>query len=538
MKCIHCQKQHPDFENYCSVTGKLIDPSQHEKYTYETLEFCVSCGEPNKESSLHCSNCGTETIKVSSKKKSVDKLIDQGLTAIPDLKNNVNFTKSKETLKEASVQHTNYIKKTPLILVPIAIPIAIILLFTTIVVSKLKNDMGTIASFLELDGLNILDADVLSAYLYEELGVSISVPDFPLFTMLISLMHNVNYKFSSEFLEGSNSEIFKLQETNLFLGLLIVPIIALTIGAIVYGIMAKKYNWHFWRGIVYSTAIYTVFLIVVTVFARFKVKANTTNVYDDLVKFNIELVPSIINAVITGVVLSAVIFTFVGYVSYSGKQIIEKLEGASKYFKYAMYALATTVVGFVLHLVNAIIAVKSSLNDLGGDFVTRMVIGSIPESTHFIAAIYAAVVNWYLTFFGKLNIITREDGDTSISWFFGGDLDGLIADEVIDTTTFIPPFIFVIVIFALVGGIGFLFTKNQLLDWKEVLIIAGIFTAIQLVMLYFINVKVVTLENSYKSTMIVSISWLQQLITTTIFAFAAIMAGSFVKIKVFFGKNK
>ncbi len=38
----------------------------------------------------------------------------------------------------------------------------------------------------------------------------------------------------------------------------------------------------------------------------------------------------------------------------------------------------------------------------------------------------------------------------------------------IDMTTFVNPFIIVIIIFAIIGGIGFLLTKNQLLDLKEV----------------------------------------------------------------------
>ena len=106
----------------------------------------------------------------------------------------------------------------------------------------------------------------------------------------------------------------------------------------------------------------------------------------------------------------------------------------------------------------------------------------------------------------------------------------------IDITTFINPFIFVVIIFAILGGIGFLLTKNQLLDLKEVGIIAGIFTVIQLVMLYFVNVNIEYIEDSDKMVVSIGLAWFRQLITTAIFAFAAIIAGSYVKIKFFFGK--
>ncbi len=192
MTCIHCQKQHAHYDTYCSTTGKLIDDSLVRKYSYETLDFCFSCGEPNKKGSLHCSTCGTETVKLSTKKITMDKLIDQGLTAIPDLKNSATFVKGKTNLKEASVEHTNYIKKTPLILLPAAISIAIVMLISIIFVNKMKDNISLISDFLDLGGMNILDAQAFSAYLSSELGINVNVPDFPLFTMLITLMHNVN----------------------------------------------------------------------------------------------------------------------------------------------------------------------------------------------------------------------------------------------------------------------------------------------------------------------------------------------------------
>lgn len=538
MKCIHCQKQHAHYETYCSTTGKLIDDSLIRKYTYETLDFCISCGEVNKEGSLHCSMCGTETVKISSKKNNVNKLINQGLTAIPDIKNNVNFTKSKTSVKEASVEHTNYIKKTPLILLPAAISIAIMMLISAIIVNKFKDNIGLIGSLLELDGMNALNADLISAYLSYELGIQVNIPDFPLFTTLISLMHNINYSFALEVIEDGSPEVLKVAESNLLLGLVIIPVIALIIGALVYGWMARKYNWHFWRGIIYSTVLYTLFLTIVSFFARFKADASGTDYYDDLVTVKVELLPSIFNSIITGVVLTAIIFVFFGYISYSGKQILVKLESEWTYFKYAMYALAATAVGLVLHFINAIIALKSSADELASDFYSNLILATIPESMYYVAAVYTAVMNWYLSLFGKMSGIEEIENDNfEMSWFFKNSLYKTEINETIEITTFIHPFIFTIIIFAILGGIGFLLTKNQLLDLKEVGIIAGIFTAIQVVMLYFINISFESFEDSKLMLMTTfGIAWFRQLITTAIFAFAAIIAGSYVKIKFFIGK--
>ncbi|MEG0260521.1 MAG: zinc ribbon domain-containing protein [Lysinibacillus sp.] len=520
MNCIHCQKQHAHYETYCSTTGKLIDDSLVRKYSYETLDFCVSCGEPNKKGNVHCDKCGTELVKLSTKKITMDKLIDQGLTAIPDFKNSATFIKGKTNLKEASVEHKNYIKKTPLILLPVGISIAIVMLLSIILVNKIKDNIDLVSDLLDLGGMNFLDAQAFSAFLSYELGIDVSVPDFPIFTMLISLMHNINYSFNIKTSGDGISEVMKFQESNVLLGLLIIPIIALIIGAIVYGWMAKKYNWDFWRGIIYSTALYTLFLLVVSFFARYKANVSGTDRYDDFVKISVEVGPSFINAIITGIILSGIIFTFFGYISYSGKQILTKLEGEWLYFKYAMYAFAATVIGLILHLVNAVIALKSSADDYATDFFSRLILETLPEWAYYITAIYLAITNWYLSLFGKLNINVREYGENEpfeYAWFFKDSVLKPEINELIDTTTFVSPFVIVIIIFAVIGAIGFLLTKNQLLALKEVGVIAAIFTAIQLMLLYFTTISIEALEDS-------------------IFSFAAIIAGSYVKIKFFLGK--
>lgn len=539
MKCTHCQKQHPPYETYCSTTGKLIDDSVSQKFTYETMDFCVSCGESNAADALRCSKCGTETVKAIQKKIRVDKLIDQGLTAIPNIKNNVNLEKSKTTVKEASLEYTQYIKKTPLILLPIAIPIALILLVTALFVGKIKDNWDLLSDFLDLDGLNIFDADLLSASLAAELGINVNVPSFPVFTTLISLMHNLNYSLIIKISEDGYTDVIKMQESNVLLGLLIIPIIALVIGAVIYGWMARKYQWHFWRGIVYSTVIYTLFLTVVAFIARYKVKVSgTDDMYAYLVQFNANITPSLINAVITGAVLTTVIFTFFGYITYAGKQIIEKLETELIYFKYAMYALAVTTVGLVLHLIHALIAVKSSVNDVATDFYSRMIMETLPESAFTITAVYAAVVNWYLSLLGNFKLVSSESKESSFeyTWFLKDSLYEQEIQSLVDMTTLVPPLILMVLSFVIVGALGFLLTQHQLLDWKQAAIIAAFFTVIQLVMLYFVNVKITFAEGSDGGVITATIAVIRQLFTTALFSFAAILAGSYAKVKVFVKK--
>lgn len=539
MKCIHCQKQHAHYETYCSTTGKLIDDSLVRKYSYETLDFCVSCGDPNKKGNVHCDKCGTELTKISTKKITMDKLIDQGLTAIPDLKNSATFIEGKKNLKKASTEHKDYIKKTPLILLPVGISIATVMLISIILVNKIKDNISLISDFLDLDGMNFLDTQAFSASLSSELGIDVSVPDFPIFTMFISLIHNINYSFNINVSGDGMSEVMKFQESNVLLGLFIIPIIALIIGAIIYGWMAKKYKWDFWRGIIYSTVLYTLFLLIVSFFAHYKANVSGTDQYDSFGKISVEVGPSFINTIITGIILSSIIFTFFGYISYSGKQILTKLEGEWKYFKYTMYAFAATVAGLTLHLVNAVIALKSSADDYATDFFSRSILERLPEWAYYITAIYAAVTNWYLSLFGKLNFTGQEYGNketVEFAWFFKDSVVKSEINEMIDTTTFISPIIFVLIIFVIIGGIGFLLTKNQLLILKEVGIIAAIFTGIQLMILYFVNINIETFEDTETGIITVGIAIFQQLITTAIFSFAAIIAGSYVKVKFFLGK--
>lgn len=349
MNCVHCQQQHALHDTYCSLTGKPIDDSAALKYTYEALEFCVSCGQPNEKGGLHCSQCGTSLFSTVTKNK-VGQIIDQSLTAIPELTRNVDFEKGKRTAKKVSKEHTAYIKRTPLILLPAAISIAIMLIITTIIVQQIKHDVAFIGELLNLDGLNIFDAAALSEALAYELGIAVDVPALPIFTLLLAMMHNIDLSLSMQVLEDGQKYIMQLHSSNVFVGFLIVPVLALCIGAIVYGIMAKKQQWHFWRGIMYSMMLYTLFLVIASVVARYKIKASGLDSSDDAIGVTIKLVPSLVDTVLSGALLSGVIFTFVAYVAYAGRDVIQQLEHVNTYVKYAMYGLAVTAAGCSFNL--------------------------------------------------------------------------------------------------------------------------------------------------------------------------------------------
>ncbi|OCS90406.1 zinc ribbon domain-containing protein [Caryophanon latum] len=529
MSCIHCQQQHASYDTYCPMTGKLIDDTNVRKYTYELLDFCMSCGQANDKKSLHCSQCGTQTSAVTPKNK-VGHLLDQSLTAIPDLTRNMDFEKGKMTVKNATKQHSAYIKRTPLILLPVAISIVIMLIFSAVIVHQFKDDLSMVGDLLDLDEMNVFDPEMLSAALSSELGIDVDIPALPIFTMFIAMLHNIDLSLSMELIKNGDDYVKQMKQSNIFLGLMLIPVIALCIGAIVYGIMAKKYQWHFWRGIAYSSVLYTLFLTITSLFARYKAKASGVDSSDDIASVTIKLVPSLLDTVVTGVLLSGFIFGLVAYVTYAGKGLLAKINEEYVYMKYTLYALAVTAIGLFVHFINAFIALKSSASSAGDSFLEALIMEQIPSGVYYIVSMYTGVMNWYLTFFGKINM----QGDSEFieyTWFFKEGIYAAELEELIEMTTFIPPVMFVVITFVLLASIGALLTKWATISIKEAAIVAAIFAAIQIVLLYFVNIEVQLTDDGDKEALQFGVVIVRQFITTALFAFAAIFAGSYGKIK-------
>lgn len=507
----------------------MIDDTLVRKYTYDTLEFCVSCGQANDKNDIHCSQCGTQMMSMSAKNK-VGQIIDQSLTAIPELTRNVDFGKSKATAKQLSKEHTAYIKRTPIILLPAAISIVIMLLFSAFIVQQFNDDLAMMGDWIDIEELNVFDAAALSESLSDELGIDVNIPELPMFTMVLATVHNIDFTFSAQMFENSNQYRVQMKESNIFLGLFIIPIIALCIGAIVYGVMAKKRQWPFWRGVMYSVVLYTLFVVIVSLFARYKAKASGVDSYGDAISVTVKLVPSIIDGIISAGILSSFVFTIVAYVVYAGRNLKQQLEQEIVYVKYVLYGLAVTAIGMFVQFVNAIIALKSSASEAASDFFAYMIMEQIPSSTYYIIAMYTAVANWYLTLFGKINI--KEDReDTAYTWFFNDDISALTKETLIESTTFMPPLLLVILTFALFVAVGYMLTNYNVISFKEAAIVAIIFAAIQVVLLYVVNMQVEIIKDRDGESVTIAVSIIRQLLTTVLFTFAAIYAGSYGKIK-------
>lgn len=159
-----------------------------------------------------------------------------------------------------------------------------------------------------------------------------------------------------------------------------------------------------------------------------------------------------------------------------------------------------------------------------------LIMDQIPSGAYYIGAMYTAVANWYLTLFGKLNI-QNEDERVGYTWFFQVNLYAAQMEELIDATTFMPPLLLAIITFALLAGVGYMLTKFTVLSVKEAAIAAGIFAAIQVVLLYVVNIQIETINDGDVTVIQVGLAVIRQLITTALMAFAAIYAGSFGKVK-------
>lgn len=195
-----------------------------------------------------------------------------------------------------------------------------------------------------------------------------------------------------------------------------------------------------------------------------------------------------------------------------------------------MYGLAVTAAGMFIQFVNALIALKDSASSAADGFLEMLIMDQIPSGAYYIGAMYTAVANWYLTLFGKLNI-QNEDERVGYTWFFQDHLYAAQMEELIDATTFMPPLLLAIITFALLAGVGYMLTKFTVLSVKKIAIAAGIFAAVQVVLLYVVNIQIETINDGDVTVIQVGLAVIRQLITTALMAFAAIYAGSFGKVK-------
>lgn len=531
MKCVHCNEQHPSYFSYCPSTSNTIDATLAEKYTYHTMEFCSSCGGKNTGESSFCSSCGTTFLKQEQRKTTIDKILNQGLSNIPLKKVNVGKHLNTETLKTASKLNVDYVKKNKLILAPILVSIGLTILLTFFIYSAIESNLKEVAKFVGEDEIGmLLDAKMLENLIYEETGEKVNIPDFPIYSTIIMMIHGIDYTFEGSLFSEEEDEETSLAINNILYGLLIIPLLALTIGAVLYGILAKKHGWSFWKGIGYSTIMYTLFLLIMSFVARYSMDISFRDYYDGLIVLDAKLVPSILDLLISGAVLVTLVYSFIGYISYHGKSTLIKLSSDLKYIEYAMYMMAATVAGLIIHYVQGVVVFKKEIESFGYGIADYMDV--IPDSLSYIMGGYLGTTNWLLSLFGKVQIGASSfyySEVESYKWYLNSGGEKSFAKEFQDYTLLVSPAFLIILAAVILGGVGYLLYSRHQLDYIEIAILSGIFALIQCIILYFANIEINgSLANESGET-ILQFALLNTVLGAFILSYISVYLGGFLR---------
>ncbi|MFJ8102158.1 hypothetical protein [Lysinibacillus sp. NPDC096212] len=201
-----------------------------------------------------------------------------------------------------------------------------------------------------------------------------------------------------------------------------------------------------------------------------------------------------------------------------------------KYVQYAMFSVAITCIGLLINFLN----IYFSLDKKGLE-------SELPEglvgTVSIFSSIYMGTWNWICTFFSKLHLNVLSDGlSESVSYsLFGNDKSGVynfyFLNSLFEEGKFsvLPSFILVLITILLIGAAGYILYIVHRMNWKECLIFAGIFTALQLMLIYFVNIQL-----DFEATgKIVQFSFAFEMIATVllvfIVSFASFAAGGFLR---------
>ena len=531
MKCVHCDNQHPSYFSYCPNTSNIIDATLAEKYTYHTMEFCSSCGGKNTGESSFCSSCGITLLKREQRKTTIDKLLNQGLSNIPLKKVNVGKHLNTENIKTASKVNVDYIKKNKLILAPILISIGLTILLAFFIYNTINSNLKDVAQLVGEDEIGmLLDAKMLENLIYEETDAKVNIPDFPIYSTIIMMIHGVDYTFEGRMFAEEGGEETSFAIDNILYGLLIIPLLALTIGAVIYGILAKKHGWSFWKGIGYSTAVYTLFLLIMSFVARYRVDVSFKDYYDGLIVLDAKIVPSILDLLVSGAVLATLVYSFVGYISYHGKSTITKLSSDLKYIQYAMYMMAATVVGLIIHYVQGVVVFKKEMENFGYGMFDYMDV--IPDSLSYIMGGYLGTTNWLLSLFSKIQIGVSSLNYSEVEsykWYLNSGGEKFFAKEFQDYTLLVSPVFLIILAAVILGGVGYLLYSRHQLDYIEIAILSGIFTLIQCIILYFSNIEITGNVADEDGRTILQFALLNTVLGAFILSYISVYLGGFLR---------
>ncbi|MFB7155507.1 MULTISPECIES: hypothetical protein [unclassified Lysinibacillus] len=484
MTCRHCHEQHPNYFTYCPKTDGIIE---HEpfKYTYATNDFCLSCGTKNEESGSFCSQCGSITIKKVEQKTTFNKVISETLKNV----NVPNMGKMKgQDLKAVSKEKVNFFKNNPLFFVPIVVSILLLFLFTLFVKSSI---LDVVTADLDQEETAIVkaimsDPSELEGKIYEEFGINLSIPKILSLPSLVTVLHNVKAEWNVGIDAGYTHNSLNISMDNVLFGLMFIPLIALAIGGVIYGILARKNNWPLYQGIVYSTIVYVIVMLVISVMSNFNARIGQAGLFMMEATMNYSALDMILSATI----LSIVIFGFTAILTYFNKSIIEKLSYQVKYVQYAMFSVAITCIGLLINFSNIYFSLDKKVLE---SEAPEELVGTLS----IFGSIYMGTWNWICTFFSKLHMNLSLEGLTeSVSYsLFGNDKSGVdnsyFFNSLFEEGKFsvLPSFILVLITILLIGAAGYILYIVHRMKWKECLIFAGMFTALQLMIIYFVNIQ-------------------------------------------------
>ncbi|MEG0449710.1 MAG: hypothetical protein RR595_07635, partial [Lysinibacillus sp.] len=310
---------------------------------------------------------------------------------------------------------------------------------------------------------------------------------------------------------------------------LFLPLLALVIGGILYGMMARKHNWPLYQGIAYSTVLYVLVMIVLAIVSKLNVGLSEEETFGEFM-LNVTMNYSVLDMMITASILSIVGFGFAATVTYFNKGILEKLSYQVKYVQYAIFSIAITIVGIVFNFLNVYFGMDKK------SFPQDMPI-EITGTVKLFSSIYLGVWNWISSFFSELELALKEYGSNAryTHSLFGSEKSELYNSYLFNNwfgqsdLSLLPSFLLVLVSVGLIGAAGYILYIVHRLNWKECLTFAGIFTLLQLMLLYLINVQVDGIFDYGEVALTLSFKVISSCLLVFVVAFVSFYVGGFVR---------
>ena len=513
MQCNHCQGQHPSHFVYCPNTSKVIDLSGGHNLTYQSTEFCPSCGTKNELSYSYCVNCGHSHLTKTQKKNAFNRMFENTISNIK-IPSKVNT----ENLKSSSKEHINYIKRNKLILVPIIISLVIMIIATFWIKSSALSSIGDELEYYDDETMvlaALLKPELIEEMIYYDYDIEVDLPNFTSLPIMMGLIHNADLDFSATVSAMGEEEGVKFSVNNLFTGLLLIPIIALIIGGIIYGRMAIKNNWPFYKGLIYSVLGYTIVMAVLSIFARASFSKKVEEFYD-LATLKISLSSSFIDIVVTSIILSTLFFGSFALISYYGKSVIEKTMEQSKWIVYAFTAFVATLIGLVIHFIYSLVFIMEELLEYG------------PEIPHVIMSIYTSIGTWLMSLLGLFQL---NDGYEKLTYraLFNSEKNREMVDVLGSDVLFQNALLLFLISVIIIAAVGFVVSKVQQVNVKEIAIFGLMFTIIQF---FIINVFSIKFSMDYiydETTVSIGFEMVSTLVFAFIISFASFYGGSYLR---------